>query len=267
MRIAVVINTHKLDECIIDTLESIFRFVGKDVLLLVNGSAWSQFESFDTPAYKLCGFRHDSTRAPYRNMALGMKTVREIFPDHDWYVYTEYDILFASDRFKRNLEFAEQKNIWMLGNDGHITDYRMPMIEAMLDVKFKSNYYLLGCCQFFHKDFMVKLDEVNFFEKFLNLTNQFEGGYFPDYAGWDISEGLYPTLCRHYGGNIGVFATYEGPKNWHGSYKIFPVRWRPELDPETENFPEASILHPLKTFEHPIRQHHRKLREEAKNEH
>ncbi len=111
---------------------------------------------------------------------------------------------------------------------------------------------------------MSKLQEINFFEKFLTLTSGFGNGFFPFYSGYDLSEHMYPTLCRHFGGNIGVFASYD-KNEWHGRGDIFPMRWRPEIDFETENFPEASIFHPLKDLNHPIRVHHREKRKEWKN--
>jgi hypothetical protein len=171
----------------------------------------------------------------------------------------EYDVLFASDRFRKNLEIADKKDVWMLGNDGHVDDKQLPLIESLVGSKFRSTYYLLGCCQFFSWKFLAKLQEIDFFERFLFLTNQFSPGVFPAYGGYDISEHLYPTLCRHFGGAVGVFATWDRGK-WHGAYRHFPMRWRPELDPETENFAEASILHPLKNYNHPIRAYHRERR-------
>ena len=80
-----------------------------------------------------------------------------------------------------------------------------------------------------------------------------------------FSEHMYPTLCRHFGGNIGVFAHFDELKKWHGSYQYFPVRWKPEIDFETENFPNPSIIHPLKENSHPLRVLHRERRNQWKN--
>jgi hypothetical protein len=120
----------------------------------------------------------------------------------------------------------------------------MPLVEAILHESLDIHrYYLLGCCQFFHRDFVEKLVEIDFFDKFLAATNQFSHGYLPGYNGYDISEHLYPTLARKFGGNIGVFSTYEQPDRWHGSYKVFPMRWQPQLT-EEDDYSEASLLHP-----------------------
>lgn len=261
MEIAVILNVHADSDVNIDTIESIFAFVGKNVVLVVDGSSWTKFRDLQLPVAKINGFRHGVPKAPYRNVALGLKSAFEEFPNASWYCYCEYDVLFTSDRFRKNLEIADRKNVWMLGNDGHVDDKQMPLIESLIGAKFASTYYLLGCCQFFSWRFFDKLKEIDFFDRFLFLTNQFAPGVFPAYGGYDISEHLYPTLCRHFGGAVGVFATWDHQGKWHGSYRHFPMRWKPELDPQTENFEEASIMHPLKTYQHPIRAFHRERRQ------
>ena len=263
--IATILNVHSSVECGLDTLDSIKTYVGDNVVLLVDGLNWNDWKDVENTC-KLKGFRHGIPKSPYRNVALGLKEAYEMWGNEvDWFFYTEYDALVTSERFKINLKMAEEKGIWMLGNDGHVAGEAITLIQAMLGESFRSSYYLLGCCQFFHKDFMKKLADINFFERFLNLTNGFSDGYFPFYSGYDLSEHMYPTLCRHFGGNIGVFAHFDELKKWHGSYQYFPVRWKPEIDFETENFPNPSIIHPLKENSHPLRVLHRERRNQWKN--
>lgn len=265
MEVATVLNVHKPSEIIVDTLDSILTYVSDKVLVLIDGKSWDSFNDYPLNTPKLKGFSHGIRKAPFRNTALGLSTLFDHWPEADWYCYCEYDVLFGSNRFLHNLRMAEEKNVWMLGNAGRIDEVRLPMIESLIGSPFKSVYYLLGCCLFFHRKFLEKLKELDFFPRFLNLTNNFDGASFPGYAGYDLSEHLYPTMCRHMGGNIGVFATCDDNMKWHGSYRHFPMRFRPALDPETENFPEASIMHPLKTFDHPIRCYHRERRLQWKN--
>ena len=260
MKIATVLNVHSDSQNIIDTCHSIFEYSGPNVLLLVNGSKWNELKNLDVPAYKVRGFRHDMLKASYRNVALGLKMVQETFPDADWFCFTEPNALFASSRFKNNLLLAEDRNVWMLGSGGHVAPIQISLVEAMFEKKFKSVYYLLGGCLFFHKDFMNKLSDIDFFDRFLFLTNSFSDGFFPDYKGLDISEHLYPTLCRHLGGNVGVFSTWDN-NQWHGASQYFPMRCHPEIE---EEFPEASILYPLKEFLHPTRKFHRERRNNGK---
>jgi len=259
MDIAVVLNAHSCNPNIIDTLQSIFAYMTKKVVVVVDGASWEKFKEFELPASKIEGFYHNASKSPYRNVALGLYTITEKWKDADWYCYMEYDALIASDRFMFNLQMAKESNIWMLGNDGRVDDKKMPLVESLIGEPIEGCYYLIGCCQFFSNTFMNRLRSINFFERFLNLTNSFSGGYFPNYDGYDISEHMYPTLARHLGGNVGVFANWKD-NEWHGAYKYFPVRWKPDLDFETEHFPEASIIHPLKSFDHPIRAYHRELR-------
>lgn len=254
MKLAVLLNGHSSPELIRDTLDSIYTYASRDVIFLTDGAHWNKFKDLDLGAAKLCGFCHNVPKAPYRNVALGLQTLMENHADADWFCYTEEDVVFASDRFKRNLEIADEKNVWMLGNDGRIDENAVPLMDAMLDRPVTDHYYFLGCCQFFSKKFAAELKRINFFERFLHLTNGFDRGYMPSYSGYDVSETMYPSLCRHFGGNVGVFASYSyDTGKWHGAYRYFPMRWRPELDPQTEDFEEASILHPLKLLSHPIR--------------
>lgn len=262
MKLACLLNAHENNSLVSDTIDSIFTYATKDILLLVDGASWSQFDGFQQPVSLMCGFKHGCPKAPYRNVALGLKMLYENWPNADWYFYSEPDVLFSSDRFKANLIHADKMGVWMLGNDGHVDDKEMPLVESMLGGKFKSYYYLLGCCQFFSHEFMERLQEVDFFDRFLNLTNHFSEGYMPGYSGYDLSEHLYPSLCRHFGGNVGVFASYDETGQWHGAYQYFPMRWRPQISPETENFPEASIIHPVKDFDSPIRVWHREKRKQ-----
>lgn len=257
MKIATVLNIHSNPELVLDTIDSIFHYMTKDLLVIVDGAS-KEFKNITLPAVTLEGFYHGCNKAPYRNVALGLKMLDESFPDADWYCYIEYDCLVTSDRFKKNLRLADGMDVWMMGNDGHVDDKGMPFVSPLVGGKFESIYYLLGCCQFFSKKYMSKLREIHFFDRLLTLTNGFSNGFMPGYSGYDLSEHMYPTIARHFGGNIGVFATWERAKEkWHGSYEIFPMRFQPELDPVKENFPEASIMHPLKSINHPIRVEHR----------
>ena len=260
MNISLLLNTHQNSPVFQDTLDSVLTHVTKDALVIVDGVGWQEFENYECPASVMCGFRHGVRKSPYRNMALGMKMMSEKWPESDWFCYSEYDVLFASDKFKANLKAAEEKEIWMMGNDGHIDDKEMPLIESMLGGKFRSYYYLLGCCQFFHKNFIKKLNEIEFFDRFLGLTNQFTEGQMPGYSAYDVSEHLYPSLCRQFGGNIGVFASYDERGQWHGHYRSYPMRFTPQINAETENFPEATIIHPVKDYDHPIRVANREIR-------
>jgi len=262
MRIAVTLMAHGDTECVRDTVESIRRFATDKILLLVDGAAWEGWgKDVDLPVYKMSGFYHNFPKSPYRNITLGLMNTVKVFPDVDWYCYTEYDTLFASSAFKEDLERADKDGVWCMGNDARTGNIQLPIIENMLKTKINGSKYLLGCCIFHHRDYLHKLQELDFFNRFLYLTNDFTRGYFPGYeeqGGYDLAEHLYPTLANHFGGKVRGQAYFEDA--WHGNYKRYPLRWKPDIDPTTENFPEASIIHPLKQYDHPIRQEQRKKR-------
>jgi len=258
MKILTILSVHDRVDTSLDTFDSILSNLSEDVIFLIDGCNWDCWEGVDVAAHKLKGFRHGCPKSPYRNMALALDFACG-FGDFDWICYTEYDVLFTSPRIVSQLMKASEMGVWMIGNDGHVDDKEMPLIESLIGEKLTSHYYLLGCCQFFHRDFMRKLNEIDFFDRFLNMTNEFSEGYMPAYSGYDVSEHMYPSLCRQFGGNIGVLASYSFGE-WHGAYKHYPLRWRPELDPETEDFDEASVMHPLKDYDHPIRRKHREKR-------
>jgi hypothetical protein len=260
MQVSVVLNVHANPAVVLDTIESIQTYMSKDILVVVDGSS-TAFDHISLPVPKIKGFPHNVPKSPYRNVALGLMSLQKMYPESQYYCYTEYDCLFTSNKILENLQYASNNDIWMLGSDGHVDELEIPVVESIVKGKFDGSYYLLGACQFFGKPFMDKLVEINFFEKLLVTTSPYSGGFFPLYNGYDISEHMYPTMARYFGGKIGVFSTYDYVYNkWHGNYEAFPIRWKPELDPETENFPNSCIMHPIKTFEHSIREHNRKIR-------
>jgi hypothetical protein len=259
MRVATLLNIHANPDLVLDTVDSIQAHMTKDILLVIDGAS-DKFNDVKLPVPYMKGFKHNFPRAPYRNLALGLKGLTEMY-DADWYCYLDYDALVASDRFKQNLRMADEQNIWMLGNDGAVNEVNIPVVEALLGKRMTKGYYLLGCMLFFSRKFIDRLNEIKFLDKFLSATNSFSQGFMPGYDGYDVSEHMYPTLARELGGNIGVFATYT-PGRWHGSYEYFPCRFRPELT-ENEDFPKASILHPLKDYNNPIRVKYRNKRKET----
>ena len=266
MNIATVLNVHDDTDCVVDTIESIQKYVGERILVVVDGASWEKWgKNLQISAYKLEGFWHGCNRAPYRNMALGMKQAWQLWGQEiDWICYTEYDCLFGSDEFKEYLKKSAELGAWCVGNDFRQSNLKFPLLERMLKAEFNFSAYLLGCCVFYKSDFIRKLVEIDFFNRFLYLTNEFSKGFFPGYeeqGGYDLSEHLYPTLATHLGGKVAQLAVWsEASGAWAGEYKKFPFRFRPELE-ISENLHEfASILHPVKNYNNAIRIYHRRKR-------
>jgi hypothetical protein len=280
MKIASVVLTHNNVRLTTDTVQSIETWVGDHVLVVVDEVGWSKFQNAKISKAKVVkGFLHAHNRSPYRNYALGLKTLYETWPDCDWYLYSECDCLFTSNKFQADLAKAASKNAWCVGFDLRQYKFGFPLLEKILaQGPINQSYYLLGCCQFHHHVFVDKLYKLGFFERFLEETKSFEKGYFPDYTRWAFEEELWPTLAAHLGGKVYELCCWKGGEGrkhqdikedphmlyagsehdqWRGHYKVYPVRNAPELAPE-EVRPETSIAHPIKTALDPIRRLQRK---------
>ena len=256
MNIATVMNVHSDELLVRDTLDSILKYVGPNVLVIYDGSVSSWGNQLDLNVHKVAGLYHNYNRNPYKNIALGLWKLAELFPNSDWYCYCEYDVLFGSSEFKEDLQKRYKEDYWCLGNDHRINSLKFPILEKWTNKEFTRSDYMLGCCLFYNSKFIEKLLSLNFFEKLLNFSNGFSGGFFPGFKEYDLSEHIYPTLARQLGGKVGSFAKWTD-KGWEGRYRKYPLRFRPDLD---ELFEEASIMHPLKEYNGEIRNYFREKR-------
>src|SRR5690606_34482325 len=98
---------------------------------------------------------------------------------------------------------------WCVGIDERTSFEELPLLEAFMKTNFKEIKYLLGCCVFHNGEFIRHLADLDFFERFLFLTNPFSKGFFPGFAGYDFGEHLYPTLASHFGGKIKSLAHWQ----------------------------------------------------------
>lgn len=231
--IATILNVHSDEELILDTINSISTYMTNKILIVVDGASWESLKNL--PGNKVKGFHHGSSKSPFRNVALGIKTAYERYKKVDWFCYMEQDVLVTSNKFKEYLT----PDIWILGNNGHPDNLPVPAIDAIIGKESaKYSYYLLGCCQFMNKNFIQKLvEEYDFFNRFLG------GSY--GFTGYDMSEYLYPTLVRCFGEKVGILASWsEKHRVFRGSH-YFPMRYRPEIE---EDSPEASLVHPVKSM-------------------
>ena len=272
MKISSVVLTHDYPQLTKDTMNSIKEFVGNQVIALVDEAGWKKFENFEG-AEK--GFYHAHKRSPYRNYVLGMKKLYERWPNSDWYLYTEYDCVFVSDKFKEELKAAEERNAWLVGVDLRRFPFEFPKLFEIINMPSpKHSYYFLGCCHFHKGDFIRKLANLNFFDKFLDETKNYEKGKFPEYNRWAFEEELWPTLATALGGNLyelscwkyGDRQEHQSPQStdtksfyagndhdaWRGKFKKYPIRNSPEIKLD-EIYQEASIVHPLKEVGSPVR--------------
>ncbi len=262
MKITAILNTHGVPEITLDTLDSIRHYMTDRVLVVIDGVAWNTYQAINLPAYKLKGFNHNWPKSPYRNIFMGLWAAANQWTDSDWYCYIEYDCLLGSSAFKKDLIEAEQEKVWCLGNDFRDKQtVNLSLLEKIVQGKFEEKVYLLGACIFYHKDFIKMALEKELFQRFLFYTNNFQKGFFPFYDAWDLTEHALPTIVKHYGGKIKQFASYsQDTGQWSGNFRKYPVRFRPELSYEDHHFLQASIMHPIKNVNDPIRKFHRAKR-------
>lgn len=269
MDITVVFNAHENVELVSDTIEAIRTWVTDKTLVVVDGAFWEGWgQSIKIDAHKTCGLIHANPRGPYKNVAYGLMNAYQLWPNSDWYCYMEPDTFFCNDKFKEDLIKAEKEGAWMVGTNLRTGEFKFPYLEKIFDFKLAESKYFLGCCLFFHKQFMKKLEEINFFEKFLFKTNEFICPYFPDYdsqGGYDLSEHLYATLAHHFGGKLYCISSWSDDfNNWFsGNFKKYPIRWQPEI--ADHFYSEVSIAHPVKEMLSPFRMFG-KLQRKKRNE-
>ena len=253
MQIATILNSHADTDLTVSTIESIKRWVGPDLFVLIDGATWNSWgkdAKLNVP--KVQGVYHNCGISPHKNITLALDLALETWPNADWFCVTEYDTYFGNDSFKEDLKSADERGVWMLGNDYREQDYDMSFLENMLKVKFENTKYLLGCCTFLNGKFIKKLKEIDFFRKFLWWTNPFEKGYIPGFSGYSFVEHLFPTMAYHYGGKVEQFARWTYYKLPEGNFRRYPMRFVPEID-ESEYFAEMAICHPIKSLNHPFR--------------
>jgi len=269
MKVATILSAHENSEVYRDTLESVRRYISEDIVVLVDGFGWNQFQ--EEKVDKIRGFKHGKHCAPVRNMALGLMEAWNRWGDSvSWYSYMEYDCLVGSSETKSHLAMAEERGYWLLGNDLREIRGSMPELERLCGFSNIRLYSFLGCCLFFSSKFVSELNK-NFFNKFLNYTNFFPCEFkvlnsnkarsgskmLPVY---DSSEFIYPSLAVRYGGAIEQLAVWDQfLGSWGGNYRHYPMRFNPELS-GSDPFQEACVMHPIKEANNPIRAYHRSLR-------
>jgi len=260
--LAVVLNSHENSPTFKDTLESVRNYWTDRVLIVVDAKGWSQF-SEESSLFMLEGFHHGKSSAPYRNMCLGLMKAWETWgATADWYCYMEYDCLVGSSITKCHLEEADRKGVWIVGNDYRTDPRSIPFLDGLEKSRLPL-HYLLGCCLFFSRTFMSTLAYSDFFGRFLQFTNfRTDDPCFLGSDGrlervYDVSEFMYPSLAIKYGGRVAELDCWEGTR-WRNGGENYPMRFRPDL--LESNYEGSCVMHPLKSFDSPAREHHRHRR-------
>ena len=104
MNVSTVILAHGNTEVVQDTLESVHTWVGPNVFVVGDGDQSEWLDEAQLSAHKKCGFSNSHVIGSYRNQVYGLDLISTHFPDSDWYILGEYDILFGNDDFKKDLK-------------------------------------------------------------------------------------------------------------------------------------------------------------------
>lgn len=263
MKLAIALHAHKDAELVKDTARFLARWGSENILVVVDGRSPKWITESNFPFPHIVGFRNKTrsvfrNHSSYRNFTLGLLKTLEYYPDCDWYCSTEYDVIFGSDEFKEDI-LALSDNVYCVGFNGRKTFMSLPFLEHIIGSKCYVQTYLIGCCMFFRREFLLKVKYSGLFERVLGFTNEFDDGRFPGYweqGGYDFTECLFPTLVNFFGGEIASFSSWNAKKKiWTGDFKKYPIRWPTKLS--IEDSLVASIMHPVKEFEDPVRIYHR----------
>jgi len=245
---ACLINTHANLPLTEDTADSVKYWMTPNILILVDGLGWDQFEN-KTNYQILKGFNHGYPCSPYRNILHGLTEIYKMYPKVRWYCYLESDCLIANDRFKKDLI-----NSKFIGGLEYRYDYslNLPLLDEIVKDSVNKHHHLLGCVLFMSHTFVETLMSEDIPNKIINATADLPVGTFPDFHGLAFEETLFPSLSAYYAEDS-VFSL--------GEWSKYNVRWCPEIT-EKEVTASATIIHPIKNINSKIRQHYRKFRKQ-----
>ena len=262
MKLAVVLHAHENAKLVDDTVLFLKKNATDNIMILADGKSTKWIDESVQRVPYVVGFRNKTqdvfrNHSLYRNHILGLIKVYESFPDCDWYCSTEYDTLFCTEDFKKDL-LNLSEDVWLAGFNERRTFMSLPYLEHIVGQKIYSQSYFIGCCMFFRREFLKKAKDL--FDRVLIYTNGFDCGFFPNYwnqEGYDFTECLAPTLVKVLGGKTFSFSKWSSKhKVWAGDYERYPIRWPEPMSLHESK--QASIVHPVKSYEDPIREYYRK---------
>lgn len=256
MEIATIINVHNNPVMARDTIDSVRAFIGNKILLIVDEKGWSHYADFkhpDTTVKK--GVYHGAKRSPYKNLSIAMMESYKLWPNVDWYMYIEFDVLIISPVFKEDLIDAMQRGVAAVGVNHCIksqsNDHWM-VKEILYNQTEIVCHKLLGAVMCYSNRVIRSLVELDFFDDLLERTKAFKGHDFPDFTEYAVEEILFPSAAS-------VFGPVENFKGFVPRGNKYPVRFAPEVLPH-ELSAEATIAHPIKDSNNLIRQHYANTR-------
>jgi len=261
MKIAVFMVAYNEVQLVLDHIDAIKMWITEDITLVVDAAGWDNFKDFTYPGVNVVqGYYHGHSKSPYKNVTLALKTSRESFPDADWYWYIEPDVLVTSNTYKKELQ--ELSHNWLLGVDyRRLSGCKLTNLTDMIGVEPQNNFHnMLGCSMTFNKCYLEKLEELDFFTKFLEYCEDLGGPRFPNFTAYAFEETLFPSMAIWLGGGVHGLATSQNWGKPSGLHAKYHLRFCGQILPEYLS-PSVCMVHPLKEYDHPIRVFYRQQRE------
>lgn len=247
MEIASALYTHNDDELCLDTLDSIKMWMTEKVMVVVDEANAHNYKGKIKDTIVKKGLHHGSSRSTHKNMSFSIEQLYYEWQDVEWYCFMEPDVLILDGGFKKDLQGG-----WIRGtNHRHGPDWELPLLDKIVGRNVPISCYFLGCIMFLHNQFVKKLVEVNFFKRLMEFTKHYESHVFPDFNGYSFQEEMFPSIANAFMENSDV------PLVGHRYFCRWPVEVQPDELP-----PGVSIVHPIKDYNNPIRNHARKIRNE-----
>lgn len=189
------------------------------------------------------GFKHDYRRNPYRNVFYNLMETYKLYPDMDWYGYTESDNFILSDLIKLDLSLMNEKYQLVA------TDFRPVFCDGytfhkIFEHVIRSHYCILGCCYFIGNKLMKELCEI-YIPKFLSYATLIpDCYYFPNFYQYDIAEVFLPTLCCYLNYNVFNLSSWK-VKEFVGMSHLYKMRFKPNME-KRDMKENVCIIHAIK---------------------
>jgi len=257
MQIASILNVHNNPELVRDTIDAQRVWVTDRILLIVDAKGWEMFQDFTHPDTVIKrGVHHGAPRSPYKNVGIGLLEAYRLWPDSDWFCYSEFDTLFISDSFKEDLERASKSTAIFLGHYPKLKHGGEDhwLVRELMEKEYgePACWKSIGCLMFYSKFCMQQFVETNFITRMLDRTSSYQGSHLPDFYDYAVEEIIFPSAASLFG-DVKALAGYGAPPD------RYLIKYGYDLH-QAEVRDEASVLHPIKDYNHPIRLHFREAR-------
>lgn len=235
--LAVQVHTHGHLEVTSDSINRVKKYLTDKVTVICDRAGWKEIYPL-TGVSKICGSYHAHKTSPYRNQLTGLSHLYRKYPNCTWYGNVEWDTAINGDKILEDLEKANDIGAWTAGFDMREYGANWPLLSSKLDRKIDSTRYFIGCCLFFHHDFLKVCEEGDFFGKILE-TSRIYGPFWPDYREWSVDEALLPSIARSYDKPGYEFGCWDQNRN----REFYSIRYQPDWESLSEGWQAA---HPLK---------------------